>query len=134
MAVARRLGAIGWIRQNLVGDQFTLYDDQTRISEAVGGGVLKEDGHCSYSPDRNWILLDTYPHEDHQRRLFIYDPVRHCRIDIGRFYSMPELDGEIRCDLHPRWDRQGHQVCIDSTHNKEGRQIYVLNLMDIFHG
>ena len=52
------------------------------------------------------------------------------RIDIGEFYTMPELAGEIRCDLHPRWNRDGTKVCFDSTHEGE-RQVYVIDVADI---
>ena len=51
-------------------------------------------------------------------------------MDIGRFFAPRELDGEIRCDLHPRWSRDGTQVCLDSVH--EGtRQMYVVEVRDI---
>ncbi|MBC7289368.1 MAG: hypothetical protein H5T86_15270, partial [Armatimonadetes bacterium] len=49
---------------------------------------------------------------------------------IGRFFSPPELSGEIRCDLHPRWNRAGDKVCIDSAHTGV-RQMYVLDVADI---
>ena len=47
--------------------------------------------------------------------------------DIARLPALPELQGEIRCDFHPRWDRTGQQLCIDSVH--EGfRGIYLLDV------
>jgi hypothetical protein len=33
----------------------------------------------------------------------------------------------IRCDLHPRWGRDGRAVCIDSAH-EGARQMYVLDV------
>ena len=36
----------------------------------------------------------------------------------------------MRSDLHPRWNRDGTQICFDSVH--EGtRQVYVLNVKEI---
>ena len=56
--------------------------------------------------------------------------VTHDPIDIGRFYVVPKITGEIRCDLHPRWSRDGRQICFDSVH--EGtRQIYVMDVAPI---
>jgi len=55
------------------------------------------------------------------------------RTDIGGFYAPPELDGPIRCDLHPRWNRDGTKVCIDSLH-EGSRQIYVLDVSHITEG
>lgn len=96
----------------------------------VGEGVLDRDGHCSYSPDRRWILTDSYPDRESYRTLILYRPADHRRIDIGRFYSAKKITGEFRCDLHPRWNRDGTQVCIDSIH-EGSRQLYVLDVSEI---
>jgi hypothetical protein len=126
LRLARRLGAVGWTRQRLVGDRFLLFTDGTGDVEPVGLGQLVEDGHCSYAPDGRWILMDTYPHEDRMRTLLLYDPRARRRVDVGRFHSR-DLPEEIRCDLHAKWDREGRRVCIDSTH-EGGRQVYVLDV------
>jgi hypothetical protein len=52
------------------------------------------------------------------------------RIDIGRFYSPPSLEGPLRCDLHPRWSRDGRRLSIDSAHTGE-RQIYSIDVSPI---
>jgi len=122
---ARSVGAVGWVRQRVVGDRFLLFKDRTAEYREVGTGVLVEDGHCTFSPDGVLVLMDTYPHEDHQRLLLAYDIEQDRRIEIGRFYSRPELPPEIRCDLHARWSRDGTRICIDSTH-EGGRQIYMV--------
>ena len=86
------------------------------------------DGHCSFSPDRKWILTDTYPDkEESKRTLILYNVEEGRRVDIGRFYAPPEIWGDIRCDLHPRWDRDGKSVTIDSAHEGH-RQIYMLDV------
>jgi len=116
---------LAWATQDRHGgDHYYLFDAMTGDSAPVGADVLGCDGHCSYSPDRRWILTDSYPDETHHRTLILFDPAIDRRIDIGRFYSPPEVTGPFRCDLHPRWSRDGKQVCIDSVH--EGmRQMYV---------
>ena len=122
---------LAWARRKDIGERFFLFRDKSPAIEAVGEGTLTVDGHCSYSPDRRWILTDTYPdRETHLRTLLLYHPADHLRIDIGQFYSPPELTGEIRCDLHPRWNRNGTQVCIDSAHEGH-RQVYVIDVGDI---
>jgi len=55
------------------------------------------------------------------------------RVDIGRFFSPPELHGPVRCDLHPRWSRDGRKVSIDSAHSGQ-RQIYALDVGAIVDG
>ena len=100
-------------------------DGRIRI---FGEGILSEDGHCTFSPDRQWVLNDTYPDRFDMRTLMLARWPTGKRIDIGRLHS-PKARwwGEIRCDLHPRWSRDGTKVCIDSVHDGS-RQIYVIDV------
>jgi Tol biopolymer transport system component len=86
----------------------------------------------SFSPiNQRWLLSDTYPDsETHERILFLYDTEANRRYDIGSFYADPGLKKENRCDLHPRWSRDGKQVCIDSVHESE-RQMYLIDVSGI---
>lgn len=118
---------LAWARQKEIGDRYFLFTDQTDEKKIVGEGILTCDGHCSYSPDRKWILTDTYPDKERMRTLILYRPSDKQRIDIGKFFAPKALNGEIRCDLHPRWSRDGKQVCIDSAHEGE-RQVYVVSI------
>jgi hypothetical protein len=78
--------------------------------------------------NRKWLLVDMKNDDVFIKVLLIRVADGH-RYDIGNFYSPPELRGDVRCDLHPRWSRDGSQVCIDSAH--EGtRQIYVLDVAE----
>lgn len=99
--------------------------------QVVGRDILTENGHMTFSPiDKRWLLSDTYPDSGSlQRILFLFDVERGIRYDIGSFYT-PDLRKENRCDLHPRWSRDGQLVCIDSVH--EGmRQMYILDVSGI---
>jgi hypothetical protein len=118
---------LAWSREPETGDRFHLYTDRSDEVRVIGEGILTQDGHCSYSPDRRWILTDTYPDRNRFRALMLYDPKQRRRVDIGRFFAPKELDGEIRCDLHPRWSRDGRLVCIDSVH-EGSRQVYIIDL------
>ncbi len=126
---------LAWARRDNIGNRYFLFRDRSDEVSIVGEGVLTVDGHCSYSPDRRWLLTDTYPDAEGYCTLILFDPATERRVDVGRFYGPRPADVEIRCDLHPRWSRDGKQVCIDSTH--EGtRQVYVLDLEDAYaaHG
>lgn len=113
--------------------RYHLYRDADPVDAAVvGEGVLTENGHMTYSPvDQRWLLTDTYPDPDSNRRtLILYDVAGDVRYDIGSFYTDPRLTKENRCDLHPRWRRDGQWVCIDSVHENE-RQMYLVDVSSI---
>lgn len=124
---------LAWARQRDRGDRYYFFTDRTEEREIAGEGVLTVDGHCSYPPDGRWLLTDTYPDAEQRRTLILYRPADGRRIDIGRFFAPPELEGEIRCDLHPRRNRDGAQVCLDSAHGG-ARRIYVVDVGAIVAG
>ncbi len=117
-----------WANIPPIGSRFFVCDRATGTRTVVGEAVLTEDGHCSYSPDRRWILNDTYPDQYDIRTLMLFRPQGGKRRDIARLHS-PKARwwGETRCDLHPRWNRDGTQVCIDSVHSGE-RQMYIADV------
>jgi hypothetical protein len=118
---------LAWANIRGNGDAFYLIDDRDGSFRKIGEGVLTQDGHCSFSPDKRWILTDQYPGPDHTRPLMIYEWKGGDLRVLSRLYSLPELTGEIRCDLHPRWNCSGERICFDSTH-EGSRQIYVMEL------
>jgi hypothetical protein len=109
---------------------YLLYTDQTDKVDILGNDVFSVDGHCSYSPDRKWMMTDTYPDKEDNRTLMLFHLASETRIDIGKFFAPPELQGPIRCDLHPRWSRDGKKVCIDSAHEGH-RQVYVIDVSEV---
>ena len=121
---------LAWAGRRDLGEKYLLFTDKTETVEVVGEGVLTRDGHCSFSPDGRWVLTDTYPDEERLSTLILYRWEDGRRFDIGKFYQPPHLTGHIRCDLHPRWNRRGDQVCIDSAH-EDRRQVYVLDVSRI---
>jgi hypothetical protein len=53
------------------------------------------------------MLSDTYPNAENVQTLVLFRVSTGTRIDVGEFYHDPEQSGHIRCDLHPRWSRDG---------------------------
>ncbi len=113
------------------GNGFYLVEDRTRQREPLGHGVLQRDGHCSFGPDTSRMLLDTFPDSNGMQDLLVFDCETGIVAERGRFYMPPEYGwrnqgGDLRCDLHPCWDREGRRVCFDSMH--EGRRaVYVVD-------
>ncbi len=114
--------------------QLVLVDDETGELQAINKELFKSDGHCSYSPDLQWMLYDSYPGPapDHLRTLYVYSVDRDELIVLGRFRSeaLPREKVDLRCDLHPRWMPDGKSVSFDSIH--EGyRGLYWMDLSEI---
>jgi len=121
---------LAWARTKKDGNKFYTVDVLTGETKVVGADVLTQDGHCSYSPDRKWVLNDTYPDKDRRQWLMLYKVATGRRYDLNQFHSPKQFTGPFRCDLHPRWNRDGTQVCIDGCHDPH-RQVYVLDVSEV---
>lgn len=130
-------------RRAIINDHYLLLTDKTKNVRKIGEPVFTEDGHCSWSPDGRWFVTDTYPDSAENRTLILFNYEKGERIDIGSFYSFPDKKyyteynlpypwnvSGMRCDLHPRWNRNGTEICIDSVH-EGSRQIYTIPIRDI---
>ena len=115
-----------WLR-GPEGTNFYLYRDKSDEYEIFGGNVIGSNGHALFSPDLKWLLTDRSVNKQNERTLVIADVDGRRCYDIGRFFSMPELAGPLRCDLHARWNRDGTAICFDSTH-EGSRQMYVVDV------
>jgi hypothetical protein len=126
---------LAWARAQEAGDRYYIIDVITGRAQAVGEGVLDEygDGHGSFSPNRHWIVTDSYPDRARQQHLLLYHLATGKRIEIGRFLAPWRFNGAVRCDLHPRWSPDGGWICIDSAHTGT-RMTYVLDVSAIVTG
>ncbi|MDD5088131.1 MAG: hypothetical protein PHI18_04970 [bacterium] len=86
-------------------------------TRAVGGEEFSAlgDGHPTYSPDRRWILTDTYPNKKFQQTLVLCDAARRRVIRVGRYVHPGRYFRSSRCDLHPRWSPGGAWISFDSV-------------------
>ncbi len=114
------------------GVQLYMWKDKTHQANLIGKDFFKgEDGHCSFSPDKKYVLYDCYWNADGYRPLNLYDVEEDKGITLGLYYSHPELEPEdIRCDLHSRWNRNGKAITFDSIHEGK-RGIYYMDLTEI---
>jgi hypothetical protein len=122
---------LAWAPHPSYGPKFYLFEDRTDKVRVVGPNMMTEDGHCSFLPDKRWILNDTYPDKERNQHPYLYNVGSGKRYPLGHFYSPPEYVGEWRCDNHPRFSPDGQKVVIDSPHGGQGRQMYLIDISKI---
>ena len=94
---------------------YTMYDrlKNTRNDIAL---CLKEDGHPMFHPhDKKIIITDTYPDKRRDQHLCVVDLKSKNVIEKATLYSPVRFRKQVRCDLHPRWDRVGEYIVVDTT-------------------
>lgn len=127
------LGKPRILMRKIMGDSFYLIHDNSDMNnnhERIGQESLYCDGHCTFSPDKRWILTDGYTDSDNCLPLFLYQEESRCAYEIGRYKTPKHLDGELRVDLHPRFNQDGSLVLIDSAMSGK-RDMYVVNVSKI---
>lgn len=78
--------------------------------------ALKTDGHPMFHPqDRDVVVTDTYPDRRRDQHLCILNVRTSTVEEVATLYSPLAYRGQVRCDLHPRWDRSGRYVAVDTT-------------------
>lgn len=122
---------LAWSWHPSAESAFYLYGDGDGQVEPVGQGAMRVNGHCTYLPGGRWVLNDTYPlGEARTQELYLYDVASDRRAELGALTAPAEYTDEWRCDLHPRANRAGTQVMVDSAH-AGGRQMYLLDVSEI---
>lgn len=91
--------------------------------------ALTNDGHPSYSPDRRRVVTDTYPNRARIAEVRVMSdadvPGKNVQT-IARVFAPFKYDNDTRCDLHPRWSRDGKQICFDAAFERK-RGLYVVS-------
>lgn len=100
--------------------------------EALALWMPLEDGHPTVVSDR-YIVTDSYPDKYGQQKLFLCDSMEKKITSLGSFYSSPLSQGEVRCDLHPRYSESIHSVCFDSIFSGQ-RTINILKMDSVISG
>lgn len=86
---------------------------------------INADGHPSYSSVAGKYVTDSYPDSRRVASLKILDEME-VKV-IARVFAPFKYDNDTRCDLHPRWSRDGKKICFDSVFEGH-RGLYVVNL------
>ncbi|MEZ6047527.1 MAG: hypothetical protein R3C11_18495 [Planctomycetaceae bacterium] len=114
------------------GPRFYLFEDKVGGEiTPVGVDVMPVDGHCTYLPDTDWILNDTYPDKNRMQKPYLYHVPTGKKTELAQLHSPKEYTGEWRCDTHPRHSPDGKLIIVDSPYKDQGRQLHLLDISSI---
>ena len=92
---------------------------------------LSNDGHPSFCPtDNALVVTDSYPDK---ARVSTIKVLSDKDVDaanykvVAKVFAPFRYDNDTRCDLHPRWSRDGRKICFDGCFEGK-RGLYVINL------
>jgi len=122
---------LAWSWHPDLGSGFIMYKDRTRDVDIVGKEVMDQNGHNTYLPNTDWILNDTYPDSRGRQHPYLYHVSTGERFWLGHFKVGRGFGGEWRCDTHPRFSPDGRTVVIDSSHESDQRQMYLIDISGI---
>lgn len=105
---------------------YALVRDREGVQKWLSMGLLRSDGHPSWTHDGRFMVADTYADEVGYRQLLLYDAAADRVHSAGRFFS-PFNACSYRCDLHPRFSRDECHIIIDTAHTGR-RQMLVLDV------
>ncbi len=94
------------------GKGYYLLEDKTQNYKRCWR-QLAMDGHPTYSYDGRYVVTDTYPDRKRIQSLYIMDGEKIT--NIARVFSPFKYGLDTRCDLHPRWSKDGKQICFDAS-------------------
>jgi hypothetical protein len=112
------------------GKEYALHTDRTPNYRIIGEGQLHSDGHPTFAPDPQWLVTDKNVTNPPEKWLLVYH-VEDDDLQLLHRFPMFEqhfVHGDLRCDLHPRWNRTGDAVCVDALAADGTRQLHVVDL------
>ncbi len=105
-----------------------MFTDKEKDSyKIISPNLIQNNGHPTFSPNKKWLLTDTYPDADRNISMFLVHLESEAVYTMGRYYVSKNFNRAVRCDLHADWSPSGNKIIFDSV--KDGkRHIYMMEL------
>ena len=105
---------------------YRIYDSNDGTFETLENKNLNVDGHPVFSRLFNGFYSDTYPNKEFKQRFFKYDEGNY--VPLVELYHNPKMYDEKRCDLHPHYFRNGELIALDTTFEKNRREVLIVRM------
>lgn len=120
-----------WKKKLLSESYYRIPIQDAKGRTRFGWPSLDADGHPMIARNHGWLVTDFYPKRDNRMPVILYHPATKRRVDVHTFEHHPRsADSDVKCDLHPRWDRSECQVAVD-TCEAGFRQVRILDVRDL---
>jgi hypothetical protein len=116
-----------FVDRRRVESGYALVRDREGKESLFSKGLLRMDGHPSWTNDGRYMLTDTYADDAGYRNLLLFNAMTDQLNSVGYFFS-PFNSCSYRCDLHPRFSHDERQIIIDTAHS--GRRQMLLLILD----
>lgn len=113
---------LAYARKKETGNGYYLMKDKTDEYTQMWPELIS-DGHPSYSPDGSMVVTDTYPNRSRVASVYVIE--QNKIRTVARVFAPFKYDNDLRCDLHPRWNRTGDEICFDSVFEGKRELYYV---------
>lgn len=107
--------------------RYYLYEIETPKKTLLAPSSLDRDGHPSISNQKDIVLTDTYPDEYFFQHLMFVDLNKDTKYPVADVYSDPHIKGEMRTDLHPRFNDTFDLISFDAN-IRGNRNLYIIQL------
>ena len=81
------------------------------------------DGHPSSSS--NFIVFDSYPDKARMQKLMKYNSSDNSIIELLELFNPLKYQGELRCDLHPRFNNKEDVIFFDAVFEGKRKHYYI---------
>ena len=114
---------LSYLNKKNSGKGYYLMKDRTSEYEHLWPSLIM-DGHPTFSYDGKYVVTDTYPDRKRIQSIYVMDGKKVKK--IASVFSPFKFSGDVRCDLHPRWSKNGKQICFDGSFEGK-RSIYTVD-------
>lgn len=101
--------------------------DKMEEPRVIAPHGLIRDGHPTLNPDHTILATDCYPFKN-MRFIYLVDlkTMPEQVYEVGSFENISFKSNSLRCDPHPRWNRDGTALCYDGLTKDGTRQIFLI--------
>ncbi|MDA7746229.1 glycosyl transferase [Psychromonas sp.] len=116
---------LGYLRGPNGVDAYWLINIKNSEHSVFNNGVFDGIGDGHPSINGLSIITDTYPDKARMQSLYLTKKGLSKYIKLGEFFHGFDFGGETRCDLHPRFSKDGSLVFFDSIYSGRRNLCYL---------